>query len=369
MFEAPKTWSSQLMNAARIEGVRGGVLVEEMPVPNIGPDDALVRVVASGICRSDWHLWNGDWQWVGMSLEKGAVLGHEIGGVVEAIGANVRGLSVGQKVTVPFNLACGCCHHCNLGEQNLCDNAAVPHLIPGSGGWAQYMRAPNAAMNCIPLPDGVDELTAAALGCRYMTAWRAVQARGGIRGGESVSIFGCGGVGQAAIEIASALGARVIAVDIDDRKLQKAKSIGASTTLNIRNFSPQQAGEAVRAITDRSAGVDMALDALGISSTVNAALHSLRKGGRLAQVGLTSQEEKGNVAIPMDMVVLKELEIRGSLGNPQSQYADLLALVSAKKLNPTKLVSKEVSLSNISSILHDMDSFKTDGYVIVTDFS
>ena len=369
MFAAPRSWSTATMNAARIQGVRGSVVVEQMQVPDIGPDDALIRVVASGICRSDWHLWNGDWEWVGMKLEPGAVLGHEIGGVVEALGANVTGLKVGQKVTVPFNLACGCCHHCNRGEQNLCDNAAVPHLIPGSGGWAQYMRAPHATMNCIPLPDGVDELTAAALGCRYMTAWRAVQARSGIRGGESIAVFGCGGVGQAAIEIAAALGARPIAVDIDDHKLAKARRIGAVNTVNVRGLSPQQAGEAVRRLTDRAAGVDVAVDALGLASTVNSALHSLRKGGRLAQVGLTSQEERGNVVVPMDMIVLKELEVRGSLGNPQSQYGDLLALVGSGKLKPTQLVSREVGLRDVAGVLADMDAFKTDGYVIITDFS
>ncbi|MDH6298052.1 alcohol dehydrogenase catalytic domain-containing protein (plasmid) [Agrobacterium salinitolerans] len=368
MFEAPKKWSSKSMKAAQIEGIRGRVSVAEVQVPELDPDDALVRVIASGICRSDWHLWNGDWEWVGMKLQPGAVLGHEIGGIVEAVGSNVRSVRPGQKVTVPFNLACGHCHHCSRGEQNVCDNAAVPHLIPGSGGWAQYMRAPNANLNCVPLPDGVDELTAAALGCRYMTAWRAIQNRGALRGGETVAVFGCGGVGQAAIEIAASLGGRVIAVDVDDAKLARAREIGAHDVVNAKGMSPEKAGEAVRAITERDAGVDLAVDALGSVATVHGALHSLRKGGRLSQVGLTSQAEKGIVAIPMDMIVLKELEIRGSLGNPQSQYGDLLGLVASRKLNPTALVSRTVSLRDVESVLHDMDSFKTSGYVVITDF-
>lgn len=368
MFEAPRSWSSQTMNAAQIQGVRGPVNVTRMQVPDIGEDDALVRVVASGVCRSDWHLWNGDWEWVGMSLAPNAVLGHEIGGVVEAVGTNVTSVRVGQKVTVPFNLACGSCHHCARGEQNICDNAAVPHLIPGSGGWAQYMRAPNANLNCVPLPDGVDEMTAAALGCRYMTAWRAVQARGEIRGGETLAVFGCGGVGLAAVEIGAALGARVIAVDVDDAKLSKAREVGAAEGINVRGLSPEASGEAVRRRTDRGAGADVALDALGAKATVNAALHALRKGGRLSQVGLTSQEEKGVIAIPMDMIVLKELEIHGSLGNPQSRYGELLGLVAADRLKPTSLVSRTVSLRDVESVLHDMDTFRTSGYVIITDF-
>ncbi|MCC0079382.1 MAG: alcohol dehydrogenase catalytic domain-containing protein [Rhodobacter sp.] len=369
MFEAPKSWSTRTMLAARMEGVRGKVIVEEMHIPEIGPDDALVRVTASGICRSDWHVWNGDWGWLGFKLEPGTVLGHEIGGIVEAVGDNVRGVKPGDRVTVPFNLACGCCAHCGRGEQNLCVDRVSPHLIPGSGGWAQYVRAPNASLNCIPLPDGVDELTAAALGCRYMTAWRAVRSRGGLLGGESIAVFGCGAVGLAAIEIARTLGGRVIAIDIDDAKLARAREVGATQVLNVRGMSPADTGLAVKAITDRGAGVDLALDALGSTQTANSAIHALRRGGRLAQVGLTSQEEQGNILVPMDKIVLNELDIRGSLGNPQSQYAELLGLVAAGRLNPKRLVSRQVSLSDVGSVLDDMDQFKTDGYVIITDFS
>ena len=139
------------------------------------------------------------------------------------MGANVRRTSPGARVAVPFNLACGFCPYCRDGRQNLCDNAAFPMLLQGSGGWAQYPRVPTADLNCIPLPAGVDELAAAALGCRYMTAWRGVRTRGGIRGGETVLVLGCGGVGLAAIEIANALGGRVVAADIDPAKLKIAE--------------------------------------------------------------------------------------------------------------------------------------------------
>lgn len=368
MFEAPKAWSTRTMRAAQAAGIRGRITVNDVQIPELEPDDTLVRVIASGICRSDWHLWNGDWDWLGLKLTPGAVLGHEIGGIVEAVGSNVRSVRPGQRVTVPFNLACGHCHHCSRGEQNICDNAAYPHFIPGSGGWAEYVRVPNANLNCVPLPDGVDETTAAALGCRYMTAWRAVQSRGALKGGETVAVFGCGGVGQAAIEIAVALGGRVIAIDVDEAKLARAKHIGAGHGINARGMSPEKVGEAVRRVTDRDAGADLAVEGLGSLATVHAALHSLRKGGRLAQVGLTSQEDRGVVAIPLDMVVFKELDIRGSSGNPQSQYDELLGLVAAGRLNPTALVSRTIALDQVELVLHDMDSFRTNGYVIITDF-
>lgn len=356
-----------MMNASIIDGVRQLARVEQVAIPEIGPDDALIRVVASGICRSDWHLWNGDWAWFNQKLYK--TLGHEIGGVVEAVGSNVKGIKVGMRITVPFNLACGSCPYCRKGRQNLCDNQQVPHSLEGSGGWAEYMRAPNADMNCVPLPEGVDEMAAAALGCRFMTAWRAVQTQGAVRGGETVAIFGCGGVGQAAVEIASVLGARVIAVDVDDRKLAKMKELGADAVVNSAGLSGEEAAQKVKAITDGNWGVDLAVDALGIRNTMIGALMSLRKGGRLSQVGLTSQAEQGQVSLPTDLIVVNEWEIRGSLGNPQGGYHDLLGMVARGKLNPTRLVTEEVRLSDVSRVLDDMDNFRTNGYVIITDFT
>jgi D-arabinose 1-dehydrogenase-like Zn-dependent alcohol dehydrogenase len=139
--------STRTMRAARVDGVRQPVHVAEVPVPEIGADDALVRVVASGICRSDWHLWNGDWGWLGMKLPQPAVLGHEIGGVVAAAGSGVRQIKPGMRVTIPFNMACGWCPYCRDGRQNLCDNAQFPMLLEGSGGWAQYVRVPTADLN------------------------------------------------------------------------------------------------------------------------------------------------------------------------------------------------------------------------------
>lgn len=359
--------NSESMRAAVTTGVRSPIVVQQIPIPKIGPDDALVRVVASGICRSDWHVWNGDWGWLGIKMS--SVLGHEIGGVVEAVGANVRHTKVGMRVTIPFTLSCGACPNCRKGAQNLCDFQEEPSTREGSGGWAQYMCAPNADMNCVPLPDGVDELSAAALGCRFMTAWRAVVSQGALRSGETIAIFGCGGVGLAAIEIAAVAGGRVIAIDVDDQKLSKAKEFGADVGINVRGLSAPEAAEKVRAVTEGNRGVDLSIDALGSSPTMLGALRCLKKGGRLSQVGLTSQEDKGEIAIPTDLLVCNEWQIRGSLGNPVSGYHDLLSLVARGKLSPTRLVSECVKLSEVPRVLDDMDNFKTRGFVIITDFS
>ncbi|MBV9777409.1 MAG: alcohol dehydrogenase catalytic domain-containing protein [Acetobacteraceae bacterium] len=358
----PKT-----MHAAQSSGPRGQVNVVEVPVPEVREGEALIRISASGICRSDWHLWNGDWTWVGLQLPQPAVLGHEMGGTVVAVGPGVKRASTGMRVTVPFNLACGDCPYCHEGRQNLCDNAAFPMMLPGSGGWAQYARIPNADLNCIPLPDEVDELSAAALGCRYMTAWRAMRARGGVRGGEKVVVVGCGGVGLAAVEIGAALGGRVIAVDIDPEKLRQARELGAEQGIQAGGQEPKQLARAIKQAAGGN-GVDLAVDALGSAATLLPGLLALRKGGRLAQVGLTSQEDKGTVSIPVDVLVNKELSIVGSLGNPHAGYPELLSLVASGRLRPRALVSREVGLDEVDAVLREMDNFKTSGYVVITRF-
>lgn len=355
------------MRACRYHGRRAPLRVETVSVPEIGPDEALVKVVASGICRSDWHLWAGDLNWLGIEMPDQAVLGHEIGGVIVKTGADVKHVEKNMKVTIPFNLACGYCEYCRKGSQHLCLHQQIPLFIKGGGGWQEYIRVPIADVNCVPLPEGVDELTAAALGCRYMTAWRGVTDRGNVKGGEVAVIIGCGGVGLAAVQISSVFGARVIAVDIDDEKLKLAKTNGAFATLNARGLEPHQVGEAVKQLAG-GLGVDVSIDALGGTRTSLAGLFSLRKGGRHVQIGITGAEDKGFVNVPMDIITLQELSIIGSQGNPQSAYPKLLDLVACGKLTPKSLVSREIGLDEVQGVLDDMEQFKTNGYVIITKF-
>ncbi|WP_250504192.1 alcohol dehydrogenase catalytic domain-containing protein [Caballeronia sp. AZ7_KS35] len=355
------------MQACQYRGKRVPLEVATVAVPQIGPDEALVRVVASGVCRSDWHLWNGDWGWLGLDLPDHAVLGHEIGGQIVKTGSAVKHVEPGLRVTIPFNFGCGNCEYCRQGAQHLCAAQMNPLSVAGAGGWQQYIRVPNADLNCVPLPQGVDELTAAALGCRYMTAWRGVADRAKVRGGEFVAVLGCGGVGLAAVQIATALGGRAIAVDIDDGKLALARQNGAVATVNARGLSPDEVGAAVQQATGGH-GAEVAIDALGGSKASLGGLFSLRKGGRLVQIGLTGAEDKGTVGLPLDLLVLKELSIIGSQGNPQSAYPHLLGLVASGRLTPKSLVSREIALDEVQSVLDDMDQYKTSGYVIITKF-
>lgn len=354
------------MRAAQITAFRHPLQVVEVPVAAPPADGAVVRVEVSGVCRSDWHFWNQDLGWIGFNLPLPANTGHEVGGVVEEVGRDVRTIKVGDRVTIPFHEADGTCMECRAGYQNLCDHMIVAG-VQRMGGWAQYVTVTAADLNCIRLPEGVDSLSAAALGCRYMTAYRAVVDRGRVQPGQWLAVHGCGGVGLSAVQIAAAADAMVVAVDVDDRKLTKARDEGAEATVNARGLTPEQVGQAVKDAT--GGGAHVSLDALGRAFTFHQSIQSLRKRGRHVQAGITSQEERGQVAIPADMLVMMEWEVVGSLGNPHPRYAELLALVARQKLNPARLVTREIALDDVNDTLDRMTRFETVGFEVITRFT
>jgi D-arabinose 1-dehydrogenase-like Zn-dependent alcohol dehydrogenase len=362
----PTPLGSRKMRALQLTAFRRPLELADLPVAAPGCDGALVRVEACGICRSDWHFWNQDWTWMGLTLPLPTVLGHEVGGIVEEVGSDVRSVKVGDQVTIPFHEADGTCPYCREGLYNLCDHEIIP-AIQRSGGWAQSVTITAADLNCIRLPTAVDTLSAAALGCRYMTAYRAVTHQGHVRPGQWLAVHGCGGVGLSAVQIAAAMDAMVVAIDIFDNKLAKARDEGAVVTINARGLSPEKVGQAVKEAT--GGGVHVSIDALGRAFTVHQSIQSLRKRGRHVQVGLTSQEERGQVALPIDTVVTVEWEIVGSKGNPQPNYAELLALVARKKLNPARLVTRQIALSDVTDTLQRMTRFDTVGFEVITRFT
>ena len=348
------------MKGAVMVDFRKPLEVRDLPDPRPGPYDAVVRVEACGICRSDWHIWYGDWTWMGLKVQLPRVLGHEFGGVVEEVGSEVRSFQPGDRVTVPFHLACGRCHYCYTGRSNICMAYGVIGVAM-DGGYAQKALVPNADVNLVRLPENVDFLTAAALGCRFMTAWHAIADRAGLQPGEWVAVFGVGGVGLSAVQIASALGARVVAVDISDEKLERARQEGAVAVVNAREGNLHKR---IKEITD--GGADVTVDALGSSAIVVPALLSLRRGGRHIQVGLTSQEDKGMSPVPIDGVVMLETEIRGSMGCPVTSYPALLAMVSSGRLDPKRLVTRTVAVEEASQVLEQMSEFATTGFNVIT---
>jgi D-arabinose 1-dehydrogenase-like Zn-dependent alcohol dehydrogenase len=232
-----------------------------------------------------------------------------------------------------------------------------------AGGYAEYTEIRNADFNCIQLPDNVDALSAAAIGCRYMTAFHAVTRQGRMEPGDWVVVYGAVGVGLSAVQNASALGGLVIAVDLADDKLEKAAAEGATHTINAKS---QDAPAMVQELT--GGGAQVAIGGLGSQVVVDSALMSLRKGGRLAQVGLTSQAEQGRVSIPLDYMIEAEIVLAGSVGNPHSDYPRLLNLVSNGVLQPARIVGQQLGLRDVQGVLVSMDTFETVGFSVITEF-
>ncbi len=348
------------MKAAVMTEFRKPLEIMDLPDPEPGPDDALIRVEACGICRSDWHLWQGDWTWMGIQPQLPLVMGHEMAGVVEAVGSGVRSFRVGDRVTLPFHMACGRCEYCQTGRSNIClaHGAIGTHF---NGGYGHLVAVPAADANLVHLPDAVDATTAAALGCRYMTSYHALVDQAELQPGEWVAVFGVGGVGLSAVQIAAALGAQVIAVDISEQKLRIAKAEGAAAVIDAHG---QNASEQVREIT--KGGADMAVDAVGASETALPALQSIRKGGRHLQIGLTGAKDKGTFALPVDVMLVQEISFIPSLGCPTTSYRGLLALVASGKLNPKRLVTRCLPVEEAGQVLDSMTNYNTVGFNVIS---
>jgi D-arabinose 1-dehydrogenase-like Zn-dependent alcohol dehydrogenase len=347
------------MKAAVMDGIRQPLVVRDVEEPQLAPGGAIVRVEANGICRSDWHLWVGDWTWFGAKLRFPHVLGHEFCGVVEEVGAGVGRFKKGDRVLVPFSQGEGTCGFCRSGKPHLCDR----RITPGAqywGGYGRYVAVPFADMNLVPLPDSIGFIEAASMGCRFMTSFHALVDRARVSAGEWVAVHGCGGIGLSAIHIATALGANVIGVDISDDKVEMAKKVGAVAAFNAKST------DAVRAIVDLTrGGADVAVDALGVTATCRASIACVRKQGRHLQIGLTGAAEKGEIPVPIDLVVLKELSLIGSFGMPAPRFGTMLGMVEAGKLAPGHLVSRTVALEEAGDVLASMADFGTLGVTVI----
>jgi D-arabinose 1-dehydrogenase-like Zn-dependent alcohol dehydrogenase len=354
------------MKAARLVAFREPLAVEDVPTPSPQGDEALVRLTAVGICRSDWHRWNGDLGWVGVKPRLPMTLGHEIGGTIEAVGEDVRAVRPGRRVTVPFLQSCGQCDNCVAGRDNLCLRGQFAGFNR-DGGFAEYVLVRNADLNCVPLPDTISDEVAAALGCRFTTGYHAIAHRAQVRAGDWIAIFGAGGVGLSAIQTATALGARAIAVDIDAGKLALAERAGAVATVRAGDEGDGPVPQRIREIS--GGGVTRSVDAIASAATTQQAIASLRPGGRHVQVGLTSAQDKGQIAIPADLLVNTELEIVGSASNPHGSYGEIFDLIAQGKLDPASLIARRVGLADVTGVLRDFDTFATHGLDVVTSFA
>ncbi|MFC7755446.1 alcohol dehydrogenase catalytic domain-containing protein [Tsukamurella soli] len=216
---------TDVMRAVVYDRVGERPRVTEVAVPDCPVGGAVVRVEATGVCRSDWHAWRGH-----DPVPLPMIPGHEFAGVITEIGAGVTRFAPGDRVTAPFVNGCGRCEWCRSGDAQVCPDQTQPGFTR-NGSFAEYVAVTAADTNLVRLPDTVGADAAAALGCRFATAFRAVTTHGRVRAGDAVAVFGCGGVGLSAVMVAAALGARVTAVDVSDAALDRARGLGAVRTV------------------------------------------------------------------------------------------------------------------------------------------
>jgi alcohol dehydrogenase len=326
------------------------------PVPT--PLGVVIKVEATGLCRSDWHGWMGH----DPDIRLPHVPGHELAGTVQTVGGQVTQWRVGDRVTVPFAIGCGRCFECNSGNHQVCEHQFQPGFTAW-GSFAEYVAIDFADTNLVRLPEELDYATAASLGCRFVTSFRAIVDQGRVRPGEWVAIHGCGGVGLSAIMIASAMGANVIAIDRTREKLDFAREIGAVATVDASETADVIG--AIREIT--SGGAHVSMDALGHPTTCFNSIANLRRRGRHIQVGLMLGEH-AHPQIPMDKVIAHELQILGSHGMQAFRYRAMMDMIEAGKLAPQKLVGKKISLDEAPAALMQMDQFPGIGISVITSF-
>lgn len=347
------------MRAAIFE--RFGQRPEVRDVSDPAPSRAgvVVKVMATGICRSDWHGWMGH----DSGIKLPHVPGHELAGTIEALGADIRDWRVGDRVTLPFVCGCGSCPQCLSGNQQVCDRQFQPGFT-GWGSFAEYVAIDYAEHNLVRLPESLSYATAASLGCRFVTAFRALVDQGRLVCGEWLAVHGSGGVGLSAVMIGHAMGAKVLAVDIAEDKLELARSMGADATVN--GQSTKDVAFAIREIT--GGGAHLSVDALGSFATCFNSISCLRKRGRHVQIGLMLGGQN-SPAIPMDRVIANELEIRGSHGIQAHRYPALLEMIGSGLLRPEFLVGRRVNLEEGVDALVEMDKFRERGVTVIDRFA
>ena len=347
------------MKAAIYHQYGGDIIIDHVSDPTPSDHGVVIKVRATGVCRSDWYGWMGN----DKDITLPHVPGHELAGVVVAIGKDVKNWKGGERVTVPFVGGCGKCPECTSGNHQVCDHQFQPGFTAW-GSFAEYVAIDYADVNLVKLPEEMDFTSAASLGCRFITAFRGVVDLGKIIPGQWVSIYGCGGVGLSAIIIAKAYDARVIAVDINETSLEMARNCGADYSIN--SSTVDNISEEIHRISGR--GVHISVDALGHQGVIKDSILSLRKMGRHVQIGLLEKEEV-MASVPMDRIIAHELKILGSHGMQAHRYPAIWELMKEEKIDPSLLITDEVNLEKGIGILKSMEHYPPQGIAVITDFS
>jgi 6-hydroxycyclohex-1-ene-1-carbonyl-CoA dehydrogenase len=311
--------------------------IEDVPTPQPRAGEILIRVAGCGVCHTDLHYLDHG---TPTFKQPPVILGHEIAGTVAALGAGVTVLKEADRVLVPAVLSCGHCTLCRTGRENICENSQMlgNHI---DGGYAEYVAVP--AKDVFRMPDDVPLVEGSVIADAVTTPFHAVVRRGKVAAGDWVIVFGCGGVGLSLVQVAAAVGARVIAVDVKDAKLETARRFGATATLN--PAAVPKLDKAVRALS--GGGVDVAFEAVGKATAQEAALNCLRTGGRLVLVGYSPE----TLPLNAGRVMFRELDIMGSLGCRPVDYPRAIELVRQGKVRLADMVTHRFPLDRIGEAM------------------
>jgi 6-hydroxycyclohex-1-ene-1-carbonyl-CoA dehydrogenase len=306
----------------------------DWPTPEPGPGEVRVRVAACGLCHTDLHYLDHG---TPTFKQPPLVLGHEISGRIDRLGAGVAGWSEGDPVLLPAVLACGACALCRTGRENICEASRMfgNHV---DGGFAEHVVAP--AKELVRLPPELPLEESAIIADALTTPFHAVVRRGRVVAGDWVLVLGCGGVGLNLVQMAAAVGARVVAVDLSAEKLAWAERLGAEVTLAAGG--EERLDRAVRRVTG-GAGADVAFEAIGKGATQEQAFHCLRAGGRLVLVGFSPEP----MSLPSGRAMFREIEVLGSLGCRPVDYPRVVELARRGRVRVAELVTHRFALAEV----------------------
>ncbi|MGD8538394.1 MAG: zinc-binding dehydrogenase [Candidatus Aminicenantes bacterium] len=330
------------MKAAVFHGPNQPLKIEEIDIPKIEPNEILVKVAACGVCNTDLHYIDHG---VPTFKKPPMILGHEPSGIVEKVGENVENFKAGDRVLIPPVFSCGYCDNCRLGKENICFNMLMlgNHI---DGAYAEYTKAP--AKDCQHLPEDLPLEESSIIADAISTPYHAVKNRAQVKPGDSVVVFGCGGVGINVVQTAAAAGASVIAVDIIDKKLEVAKQLGAKHTINPTDKEDKALLKEIRVLT--GGGADIAIEAIGNPKTIELAPATVKAGGLHCQVGYTHH----SVPVNMGRLMFRETEIRGSLGCRPVDYPKIIEMVRAGKIQLEPVVTHKFKLDEINDAFEVM---------------
>jgi alcohol dehydrogenase len=347
------------MRAAIFDKFKAPMEVRQVPDPACPADGVIVRVKACGVCRSDWHAWTG----ADSDVSAPHVPGHEFAGVVEEVGKECRRFKAGDRVTAPFILACGDCPDCLGGDATICNHQYVVGFS-GWGAFAERIAVPRADFNLVRLPEAMDFVDAAGMGCRVTTSFRALIDRAKLQPGEWLAVHGCGGVGLSAVMIGVALGAQVLAIDVNDDAIALAKSLGAIGSLNAK--STGDVGQAIRDMT--AGGAHVSVDALGVTDTFHNSIRGLRKLGRHVQIGMPLGRHAEPTLPLLELVYSRQISIMGTRGIPAGRFPALFDMIAAGRIDPARLVTKRIPLDEAGAAIAAMNGYTGSGITVIDRF-